>query len=257
MLFRSLGPIEWRHRFIQSELDDLEVSFTVPPAEQGYIKINDNFEIFPVGEPVGESLDPNFEQPIGPTWQFVDVEKVLDENPQQRAVVIVPTAIPTYGKQDKDLGEIRTTVNSLVASIRYNKEQAGTKVILVPEVTGEVTVPKINEETKEIEQVTETRVLSPAVEVTADTSRDGRAIFVQVYATMPDGGTVDWKFPEGWMNITKEQLGMVIAGGYSYIQEQFLWEKGITDRVASASTIEDLKTIYNEINPVVVPTPGV
>ena len=55
----------------------------------------------------------------------------------------------------------------------------------------------------------------------------------------------------------RSQLGMVIAGGYSYIQEQFLWEKGITDRVASASTIEDLKTIYNEINPVVVPTPGV
>ena len=36
-----LGPIPWRHRFIQSELDDLEVDFVVPQSEQGYIKINE------------------------------------------------------------------------------------------------------------------------------------------------------------------------------------------------------------------------
>ena len=236
------GPFAWnKYRMLQSELDDLEVGFTVPPLEQGYIKIDDNFEIFPINDIVSPEIDPNFDQPVGPFWTFNDDH-----------------AIATYEKQDKPLDDVRTTINTLAASMRYNKEQLGTKVVIRPEVTEQVTVTRPNPETGEPEEVTETRVVSPAVEVTADTSRDGRAIFVQVYSTLPDGASVDWKFPEGWMNITKEQLGLIIAGGFTYIQEQFAWEKDFGDRAASASTMDELKTIYDELNPVVVPIiPGV
>lgn len=237
-----LGPFAWnKYRMLQSELDDLEVVFTVPLIEQGYIRINDNFEIFPITDIVSPELDPNFDQPIGPTWEFH-----------------VDAATATYNKTDKPLDEVRATIKSIAAAIRYGKEAAGTKVIIVPEVTGEVSVPKLNEETGEMEEVTETTVITPAVEVTADTSRDGRAIFVQVYSTLPDGGSVDWKFPEGWMNITKEQLGLIIAGGFTYIQEQFAWEKDIGDRADAAGTMDELKAIYVEVVPVVEPViPGV
>lgn len=209
-----LGPIPWRHRFIQSELDDLEVSYTVSPVEQGYVRINDNFEIFPVGEALGDMGDPKWEDPVGPTWEFIN-----------------DTAIPTYSKIDKPLDQVRQFIKSDVAAKRYIKEAAGTPVTIREGVT-----------------------------VTADTSRDGRAIFVQVYATLPDGATVDWKFPEGWFNITKEELGAVIAGGFTYIQDQFNWEKTYTDRVDVAVDMTELKAIYDELNPVVVPEfsiPGV
>jgi hypothetical protein len=49
-----LGPITWRQRFIQTEINDLiddgelTIDYTVPATEQGYINIGDGFEIFPV-----------------------------------------------------------------------------------------------------------------------------------------------------------------------------------------------------------------
>lgn len=202
-----LGPIPWRHRFIQSELDDLEVTYTVPPVEQGYIRINDNFEIFPVGEAMGDSGDSRWEDPVGPTWEYVDNQ-----------------AIPTFGKQDKSLDQIRQFIKNDLAAKRYVKEAAGTQV-----------------------------EIRPGIMVTADTSRDGRNIFVQVYGTMADDSTVDWKFPEGWFTITKAELGDVIAGGYTYIQEQFVWEKTYSDRVDAAIDVGELKAIYDELNPAVVP----
>ena len=66
------------------------------------------------------------------------------------------------------------------------------------------------------------------------------------------------KFPEGWFTVTKAELGAVIAGGFTYIQEQFVWEKTFVDRIDATVSIEELKAIYEELNPVVVPTiPGV
>lgn len=231
-----LGPVDWRPRFIQSEIEDLGIYFTVPPTEQGYIRLSDNVELIPVVDFESPVIDPNFEMPVGPTWNFNDV---LLEGPEKK--VRSSSAIAVYDKKDKPLEEVRQTIINLTASIRYNKEQLGTKVVIRPEVLDE-----------------NNNIVSPAIEVTADTSRDGRAIFVQVYSTMADGATVDWKFPEGWFNITKEELGLVIAGGFTYIQEQFVWEKSIIDRVYMAADMAELKAIYDEINPVLEPTiPGV
>lgn len=224
-----LGPIPWRHRFIQSELDDLEVNFTVSPAEIGYVRINDSIEIFPVGEAIGDGGDHRWEDPVGPTWEFVERQVELPRPEFLPEGAPTPTtwireAIPTYSKQDKPLDQIRQMIKDDVAAKRYVKEAAGTQV-----------------------------EIRPGVMVTADTSRDGRNIFVQVYGTMADDATVDWKFPEGWFNITKAELGAVIAGGYTYIQTQFEWEKTYSDRVDGAMTVSELKVIYDELNPVVMP----
>ena len=107
-----LGPIPWRHRFIQSELDDLEVTYTVPPVEIGYIRINDNFEIFPVGEAQGDAGDPKWNDPVGPTWEFVD-----------------NVAVPTFGKVDKPLDQIRQMIKDdvLVLKIKSGVRKKTTK----------------------------------------------------------------------------------------------------------------------------------
>ena len=154
-----LGPYPWRTRFIQSELDDLEVDFQLPQAEQGYIKINDNFEIFPVGEAKGDAGDSNWHDPVGPFWEYVD-----------------NVAIPTFDKKDKPLEQIRDFLKNIVADQRYSKEISGTKVDL------------------------------DGKSVTVNTSRDNRSEFSHVHSTMSESEKINWKFPEGWTELTKSQL---------------------------------------------------
>jgi hypothetical protein len=79
--------------------------------------------------------------------------------------------------------------------------------------------------------------------VTADTSREGRSIFLQALSTMPDGSTINWKFPEGWFVLTKAELSQVVQAGVSHIQSAFDWEKGINDQIDVASTKEQLLAI--------------
>lgn len=200
-----LGPFEWnKHRMLQSELNDLEVTYTVSPTESGYIKINNNFEIFPItGISYPEDYDSLYHDLAGPYWTYAD-----------------KSASGAYTHIDKPLSDIRSMITQTAARLRYDKESLGTQV-----------------------------EIRPGVMVTADTSREGRQIFTQVYGIMQDGATVDWKFPEGWMTITKDELGTVIMGGAAYIQTQFDWEKGYADRAEAATTVVELKAIYDELVP--------
>lgn len=224
-----LGPIPWRHRFIQSELDDLEVNFKVSPSEMGYVRINDNFEIFPVGEPIGPEIDDRWEDPIGPTWAFNEEEIILPKPEFAPEELPAPSywkreAIPTYSKSLKQIDQVKQFVKNDVASKRFFKEATGTQAEIRPEVF-----------------------------VTVDTSRDGRAIFVQVFSTMDENANVDWKFPEGWFSITKQELGVIISAGFTHIQSQFNWEKEYVDRIDATGSVDDLKLIYDEVNPVISP----
>ena len=108
-----LGPIVWKPRFIQSEIDDLEVNYVVPPAEQGYIKINDNLEIIPVIEAIDASADPLYEGLAGPFYNYTDT-----------------TASMYYTKYDKPLVEVQAAYKQLAAAARYAKENLGTSVTI-------------------------------------------------------------------------------------------------------------------------------
>jgi hypothetical protein len=106
-----LGPVFWRHRFIQSELDDLEVTYTVPPIEpNSYLQINDIMEIFPIESISQPSYDPMYEQLVGPIWTFTDV------------------ATGTYSATSKDLSVVKSELKGLAAAERYKKEVAGVNV---------------------------------------------------------------------------------------------------------------------------------
>jgi hypothetical protein len=92
-------------------------------------------------------------------------------------------------------------------------------------------------------EVAGTKINIQNTEVTIDTSRDGRNIFVQKYSLMTENETVNWKFPEGWLTLTKTELGDIVNGGASYIQSCFDWEKTINDEIDAATTKEQLLSI--------------
>lgn len=88
-----------------------------------------------------------------------------------------------------------------------------------------------------------TKAAVQGTEVTIDTSRDGRNIFIQKLALMSDTDTVNWKFPEGWLTLSKQDLSGVVTAGANYIQGCFDWEKTINDQIDSATTKEELLAI--------------
>lgn len=134
-------------------------------------------------------------------------------------------ALAHYAVIDTPVEFAKNNFKDLVAAKRYEKEVKGTKT-----------------------SIQET-------EVSLDTSRDGRNIFLQKYSLMQDDATVNWKFPEGWLTLTKTELGQCVTAGASYIQSCFDWEKDYDDRIDAATTKEELLQIEQDIkdeeNPVV------
>lgn len=111
----------------------------------------------------------------------------------------------------------RNNFRALAAHERYKKEIAGVKVTIQD------------------------------TEVTIDTTRGERDIFVQKYLLMGENDTVNWKFPEAWLTMTKQELGLVVQTGAGHIQGCFDWEKDINDQIDVAETAEELYAI--EIEP--------
>src|ERR1700747_1432502 len=188
-----LGPMFWRERIFQSELDELEIEYTVSPNE-GYTSIpNTTFEIFPVTTSVMPEHDGLYQQAVGPFYTYANNE-----------------ATETYTLAPQDIEYTKSKLTEIVSNKRYTKEIAG------------VTTSVQN------------------TNVTVDTSRDGRNIFVQKYLLMQDTDTVQWKFPECWLTLSKADLGNVIAAGASYIQSQFDWEANVSSQIWAANTSDQL-----------------
>ena len=190
-----LGPISWKPRFLQSELDDLEVDYKISPIE-GYTKINDELEIFPITSAFAPDHDSNFETISGPYYTFTDTE-----------------ASQIYTKIDLDINSIKYNLKSIVTDYRYKIENDGTKITIQD------------------------------LEVTIDTARGNRDIFVQKFLLMNDTDIVEWKFPEGWLTLSKHELGSVVAAGNDCIQNAFVAEKLKNDEIDACDTIIQLKLV--------------
>jgi len=138
-------------------------------------------------------------------------------------------AVGTYKIKDKEIDTVRSELKNVAASERYTKEIAGTTTTI--------------QET----------------EISLDTSREGRNVFVQKYMMMGDDETVNWKFPEGWLTINKVELGQIVQAGAAHIQAQFDWEVGINTQIDEATTLEELDAIViiepeeEEIDPALNP----
>ena len=192
-----LGPRFWQHRFFQSELDDLEVNYTLPPTESGYIDIGiDGLEIFPIVASTSPAFDSIYETLAGPFYTYSNNE-----------------ATETYTKLDLPLSDAKKTLQRMVTEKRWKKEVAGTTVTVQSKL------------------------------VTVDTGRDERNIFVQKLMLMGDLETVQWKFPETWLTLTKADLLAVVMAGATFIQDQFTWEAVTNTSLGAATTKAEVQAI--------------
>jgi hypothetical protein len=126
-------------------------------------------------------------------------------------------AIAHYDVIDTPIEFARNNFKDLISAKRYDKEVRGTKTMI------------------------------QSTEVSLDTSRDGRNIFLQKYSLMDDTDIVNWKFPEAWLTITKSELGQCVAAGAKYIQSCFDWEKNYSVRIEAATTKAQLLQIEQDI----------
>lgn len=98
-----------------------------------------------------------------------------------------------------------------------------------------------------VKETSGVKVTIQGTEVSVDTGREARNIFVQAFSTLLDTDTVNWKFPERWLTISKEELGTVISAGRDHIQSCFDWENTWHGRVNAATTLDALNTLYDEL----------
>jgi hypothetical protein len=124
--------------------------------------------------------------------------------------------IASYEIIETDLEAVKNNFKEFLAIERYTKEVSGTKITVQD------------------------------TEVTIDTSRDGRNIFVQKFMLMTDTDIVNWKFPEKWLQLTKSEFGEVIAAGAAHIQSAFDWEREISEQIDAEISVADLIK-YEEI----------
>lgn len=115
-----------------------------------------------------------------------------------------------YEIRDIDIESARNNFRQIAAAKRYTIEVSGTKISIQNK------------------------------EITLDTSRDGRNIFIQKFLLMNDTDTVNWKFPEGWLTLTKSELGLIVSEGANHIQNAFNWEQKINLLIDQCQTLDEL-----------------
>jgi hypothetical protein len=123
------------------------------------------------------------------------------------------TAIANYEVHDTPIEAARYNLKQRVAAERYKKEIKGTPAIIQDD------------------------------EVTIDTNRGSRDVFVQKFLLMGESDTVNWKFPEGWLLLSKSDLGACVYAGVMHIQSCFNWELSINDQIDASQSKQDLLAI--------------
>ena len=126
------------------------------------------------------------------------------------------TAIYSYVVQPLPVGTVKNQLKIECSAERYRREIIGTKVTV------------------------------QNTEVTVDTARGNRDIFVQRFLLMGDNDTVQWKFPEGWLELSKSELGLIVSMGAAYVQAQFNWESAKIVEIDSCETLTQLVDVIIE-----------
>lgn len=129
------------------------------------------------------------------------------------------TAIATYEAVDTELEFAKSNYKNFLAATRYEKEVAGTTVTVQDR------------------------------EVSVDTSREGKVAFYQHYSVMGKDDTVDWKFSEGWLTLSKTEFGIVVQAITDHVQSAFGWEKEISEQIDGETVLEDLVKYEEIISP--------
>lgn len=122
-------------------------------------------------------------------------------------------ATGTFVIKPNNIDAVKSDLIAQVAAIRYTKETAGIKLTV------------------------------QNTEVTVDTARGNRDIFVQKYLLMGENDTVQWKFPECWLTLSRSDLGFIVSSATAFIQDQFSWEESKALEINACSTLEELNEL--------------
>lgn len=118
---------------------------------------------------------------------------------------------------DLPIEAVRNFFISIVANARYVKETGGIKLTIQD------------------------------TEVSVDTARGSRDIFFQAFLSIGETETMNWKFPETWLELTKSDLSLIVSSGRNHIQSCFDWENAWVNRVNAAASLNDIDVLYNEL----------
>lgn len=122
-------------------------------------------------------------------------------------------AIASYIVQSLPIDMVKGNLKAKLADERWKKEIKGIKVTI------------------------------QSIEITVDTNRGTRDIFVQQYLLMGESDIVTWKFPETWLNLTKSDLGLIVATGAAYVKGVFEWEADLVGQIDACTTLAELDAI--------------
>lgn len=122
-------------------------------------------------------------------------------------------AIATYLVKDKSLDSIKGNLKQQASAERWKKEVAGISVT----VQGKP--------------------------VSVSTERGSRDVFLQRYSIMSEEEVIDWKFAEGWVALTKADLGSIVTAILNHVQESFNWEHTKSQEIDAKATAEELDAV--------------
>lgn len=125
-------------------------------------------------------------------------------------------ATGTFEIHQKSLDDVKAILISQTALCRYGKETANIKVTVQNQ------------------------------EVTVDAQRYKRDIFIKKYVFMEDTDVVSWKFPECWLDLSKEDVKTVAGAVEHHVQNQFEWERLKVDEINACTTVEELLNVVIE-----------
>jgi len=80
-----------------------------------------------------------------------------------------------------------------------------------------------------------------------NTGRTERSVFLQTLFYMEDNETINWKFSEGWMQLTKPDMQQIVSKIKTHVQSCFIWEQNKIAEVDAANTLEELDAINTEV----------
>lgn len=88
-----------------------------------------------------------------------------------------------------------------------------------------------------------TTVTIQGVELSVTTEKFKRDEFAKKAAIMSDTDSVNWKFKDKWLTVSKAELLVISKQIETHVQAAFDWEKSISDKIDAAETAEQLLAI--------------
>ena len=130
----------------------------------------------------------------------------------------------------------------------YNEDNTATCYYSAVESTVPLIVGALKDLTSNVRyqnEIAGTTISIQGTEIRLPTDRESKGKFYSLNVANID--TINWKFTEGFISLTRQDIQDIVNSITKYVQIQFDWEKQILDKIDAAATIEDLKTIAQEI----------